>query len=117
MKRVLVVLILAASCSAQTPPAKHPIPWGEIALIGINIGATSADLSLTHKCLSDGTCYEANPMMPNSAAGQAAIAGSLSLSQIMASHKLRKQGNKFWWLPLVGGTAWHAAGIGSVLAK
>src|SRR5262245_45171990 len=75
--------------------------------------ATVFDLETTVRALNRcPTCYEANPFMkPFVSSKPAAYSAGLGLSaaSIYGSLKLKKQGTKWWWVPLAGQIGMHTA--------
>ena len=105
---------------AQVPSPKVATPkidWFALAVVSVDAGATAADVWLTHDCLQAKTCYEANPLMPSSLTGQITINLGLFASEVSAASKLRKQGSKIWWMPLITGASTHLAGVGVTLSQ
>ena len=109
------LLCFSGSVYSQTPAPK--IDWKFWVVAGADVGATTADVWITHNCLQAQICHEARPLMPSSLSGQVTINLSLFASELSAASKLRKQGSKIWWLPLVSGTSTHLAGVGVTLSQ
>lgn len=68
---------------------------------------------MTRRCINEGTCYEANPMVPKSLPLQMTISGATVTGAILIAHAARKQHMRLWWLAPVMGITVHAVGIKS----
>jgi hypothetical protein len=76
------------------------------------VGAAALDVEMTQHCINKGTCYEANPLMPESRWGQYAVKGGVITSTLFFGLGLRRTEGKWarrlWWVP-------QAANIGASL--
>lgn len=79
-------------------------------LNGLHMGLAALDYGLTQHCLANHHCREGNPLMPSSAAGQAAVGSAWVGSGFFISYHLKKQGSDVWWLSPLAGIGAHAAG-------
>lgn len=79
-------------------------------LNGLHMGLAALDYGLTQHCLANHHCREGNPLMPSSAAGQAAVGSAWVGSGFLISYHLKKQDSNVWWLSPLAGIGAHAAG-------
>ncbi len=79
-------------------------------LNGLHMGLAALDYGLTQHCLANHHCREGNPLMPSSAAGQAAVGSAWVGSGFFISYYLKKRDSSVWWLSPVAGISAHAAG-------
>ncbi len=116
MKKLLIALIivfysLPAFAQEQTADKKFIFTSAFLA------GATMLDVESTFAALNKcaGTCREGNPLMrPLFQSGRPAVyavQGGVDVAVIAWSYKMKKDGNKLWWLvPVALGTAHGFAG-------
>jgi hypothetical protein len=95
------------------PPRPKVIDKKFIALTALTFGLTSLDVEMTHHCLKAGTCYEMNPTLPNSRAGQYAINTLTNVAVTYFSYRRRKSGKWGWWVAPVIDMGAHGVGIGT----
>ena len=85
--KLILILALASTLTAQTRT--------EIALDSAAVGVTVADVARTQACQSAGTCYEANPLLPQNGVARAGIELSVTGAAIWWAH--RRHGKRGWW--------------------
>lgn len=84
---------------------------------GLSLGMAIFDVELTQHCIASHQCREGNPFMPSSQVGQLSVAiGSTALGSF-TSYWLKKHRSPYWWFPPIAGTASHAAGAATGLAR
>ena len=80
-----------------------------------SIGATVADMALTNRCVSAGTCVETNPLFGTrpTAAGLYGVSMSLTAGELLLSYYLKKHypDSKAWMVGPVVSIIAHGAGI------
>ena len=101
------------------PPAyKAPriLSRGFFLMNGLHLGMAAFDVGMTQRCIANHHCREGNPLMPSSLAGQLSIDFGYVGWGTLASYKLKRHGNKLWWLSPAVGIASHAVGVGTGFA-
>jgi hypothetical protein len=97
--------------------AKRPVSNPRIAnskffvLNSLHLATAIVDVELTQHCIANHQCYEANPLMPSSQAGQLSLSMGYVALGSFGSYWLKKRGSSYWWLPPSGGIAGHTVGI------
>ena len=86
--KLLIILALAIPLTAQTRT--------EIALGTAAVGVTLADVARTQACQSAGTCFEANPLLPQNGVARAAIELSMTAAATWWAH--HERGKRGWWI-------------------
>ena len=86
--KLIFILALASTLTAQTRT--------EVTLDSAAVGVTVADVARTQACQSAGTCYEANPMLPQNGLARAGIELSVTGAAIWWAH--RRHGKRSWWV-------------------
>ena len=74
---------------------------------------TFADVELSHACLQQGTCTEANPLLPRSRRAAYGIEIPVTAAATLLSYRMKKHHQKRWWLPQFGLILGHAVGTGA----
>ncbi len=106
-KSLLVLMIVFASSSAwaQAPPDKtadKKFIFASAFLVGATVFDAESTFAALNKCAN---CIEGNPIMrPLINSGRPAtyaVEGAADVGLIAWSYKLKKDGNKLWWLPPV----------------
>jgi hypothetical protein len=90
---------------------------GFFLLNGLNIGMTALDMGLSQNCIAQHRCREANALMPSSLAARVSIVAVFTAFGTYVSHRMKKHGNRLWWVPPLFGTAAHGVGVASGLAQ
>jgi hypothetical protein len=108
----------AMASFVRVPPVKYHRPFmsGFFLLNGLEAGMAVLDVETTHHCIADHHCQEGNPLMPSNQAGALGVNLGLVAYSTFVSHKLKKHGNKFWWIAPVAGISSHGVGVASGLA-
>ena len=127
LKTIALSLLLAGTLSAGTikdamkPETREslalnpPAPIIEVArprlatkrpvllLVLAQAGAAALDVEMSQRCINKGTCYEANPFMPQNRWGMYAIKGGVITSTFFFGLGIRRSENKgarrLWWIP------------------
>ena len=86
--KLIFILALASTLTAQTRT--------EVTLDSAAVGVTVADVARTQACQSAGTCYEANPLLPQNGVARAGIELSVTGAAIWWAH--RRHGKRGWWV-------------------
>jgi len=102
----------------RVPPVTYhkPLMSGFLLLNGLQAGMAVLDVETTHHCIADHHCREGNPLMPSSQAGALGVNLGLVVYSTFVSHKLKKHGNRFWWIAPMAGISSHSVGVASGLA-
>jgi hypothetical protein len=102
----------------RVPPVTYhkPMMSSFFLLNGMQAGLAVLDVETTHHCIADHHCQEGNPLMPSNQAGALGVNLGLVAYSSFLSHKMKKHGNKFWWIAPVTGISSHGVGIASGLA-
>lgn len=115
---VVAPLEPAMASFVRVPPVKYhkPMMSSFFLLHGLEAGMAVLDVEATHHCIADHHCQEGNPLMPSNQAGALGMNLGIVAYSTFVSHKLKKHGNKFWWLAPVAGISSHGVGVASGLA-
>ncbi len=119
MKEFVLALMIVSTSSvawAQAPPNKiadKKFIFMSTFLIGTTIFDSESTFAALDKC--NNTCKEGNTLMrPFINSGRPAtyaVQGTIDTGLIVWSYKMKKDGNKLWWLlPVVSGAAHTVAG-------
>ncbi|MDE3199568.1 MAG: hypothetical protein KGN79_01505 [Acidobacteriota bacterium] len=100
-----------AVTSSRTPRESRVIDKKYLLLNGLHLGLALADTEMTRACIDAHACREGNPLMPSSHAGQLAVDFGFFAYAAGTSYWFKKNHNGLWWLPAVGGSAAHTAGL------
>ena len=88
--------------------------WGGFwALTAAATALTFADVELSQACLQQGTCTEANPLLPRSRRAAYGIEIPVTAAATLLSYRMKKHHQKRWWLPQFGLVLGHAVGAGA----
>lgn len=116
MKNILLIFIFlvcfSINCLSQTIVTEKKVIDKKFILINAaHLASAFLDVEITHHCISDHTCREANPLMPSSLGGQIAVDSALVGYGTFVSYKLKKQNNRLWWVNPTLGITSHTVGI------
>jgi hypothetical protein len=76
------------------------------------VGLTVADIELTQHCIHSGRCQEGNPLIPTTSRGKLyPIQMGLTAVNSYLGYRLKKKGNKRWWLPQLSLSVSHGVGV------
>ena len=100
--KLALILAIAIPLSAQTRT--------EITLDSAAVGVTLADVARTQACQSAGTCYEANPLLPQNGVARAAIELGVTAAATWWAHHERGK-RKSWWVGQAAVIGAHSAAI------
>ncbi len=82
-------------------------------LNGSHLAMALFDVGMTQHCIAMNRCREGNPLMPSSLGGQLGVDFALVGYGSFVSYRLKKRGNRLWWLSPTVGAAAHGVGVAS----
>lgn len=85
----------------QAAAVPHNSWRGFSALTAAATALTFADIELSQACLQQGTCTEANPLLPRSRRAAYGIEIPVTAAATLLSYRMKKHQQKRWWLPPV----------------
>jgi len=128
MKALVLTALLLIALPAIAEPESHPAPamaptpesrpvpksfW----LLSAGTYATAAaDYEVTHACIVQGTCREANPLLGSSRPRAYAVGFGVATLTNYLSYRMLKSGSPHWYLPQIVNAGSHGIGLGLTIA-
>ncbi|HWA96686.1 MAG TPA: hypothetical protein VG844_18965 [Terracidiphilus sp.] len=100
-----------AVTSRPEPKSLRVVDGKFIFINGLHLGLALADTEMTQACIAERRCREGNPLMPSSHAGQLAVDFGFFAYATGTSYWFKKHHSGLWWLPALGGSLAHTAGL------
>ncbi len=109
------LLLLLPNLAAQTPSWETKPRTADQKFwlwTGVAVGLTLALIELTQHCIHRGRCPEGNPLIPTTSRGKLyPIQMGLTAVNSYLGYRLKKKGNKRWWLPQLSLSVSHGVGV------
>ena len=109
------LLLLLPNLAAQTPSWETKPRTADQNFwlwTGVAVGLTVADIELTQHCIHSGRCQEGNPLIPTTSRSKLyPLQLGLTAAHSYLGYRLKKKGNKRWWLPQFSLSASHGVGV------
>ncbi len=106
-----LLLIFALPVSAEAVEGQRVADGKFVATTALLVALTIADIELTQHCLHKNTCHEGNPRLPTSRAKVYPMQLGLTAGVSYLGYRLKKNGEKLWWLPQVSVASAHGVGV------
>jgi hypothetical protein len=99
---VVLALLLTAKVKCQEKPPAEKLGVVFWIVNGANFGAAALDVESTQRCIRELKCHEGNPIMPSGRGGQYAEMMGIAAASTFVSAKLKRNGEKWIVLPVIG---------------